>query len=342
MIELSLVAPGLLGPWPESDHPGFPLPAARNLAGILAAGHREPADGDFHRIVAALHGVESGTTAEPPIASLSRLADGGGSDKRQWLRLDLVHLGVEQGSPRLGATREMEISAAESEALWQLLAPYFKEIGWRVEPLHRSRWYLPLEADEGLQMRSLNVAVTGHTQMPPPASPTAGQWLARLTEIQMLLHDTEVNHQRERRGKPTINALWPRGGDALPNEVGAAVTMVYSTDAVLAGLAAMSREEHRVELPRSFDNLIAETSSDTSVLVTFDDPGDALANEDPSRWSAAVEDLEQLWLTPALGAARSGRLRRLSLWPCNGWVHRISFTRAWLAPLKSGSLCRYL
>lgn len=341
MIELLLVAPGLLGPWPEINRPGFPLPPARNLARILAGGRQHPADGDFHRVVTTLHGVESGAAAEPPIASLSRLADGGHSDKQRWLRFDLVHLVVDKGKPRLGHSGTLQISEAESESLWQRLAPYFNDIGWRVEPLHRSRWYLSLDAHDGLQKASLDAGLTRHATVSAPATPAAGQWLTRLTEIQMLLHDTPVNHERERRDRPTINALWPRGGDVLPDAVRAPVTKVYSTDVVLAGLATISREAYSAEVPMSFDSLLGSTREETGVLVALDGPGEALAGDDPFLWCAAVEELERLWLAPALAGLRSGRLRGLNLWPCNGRVYRIASLQAWFALLRSGSLCRH-
>jgi hypothetical protein len=158
----------------------------------------------------------------------------------------------------------------------------------------------------------------------------------------MLLHDSPVNRERERCGQPTINALWPRGGDALPEKVQAAATMVFSSDVVLAGLAAMSRERYSNNLPRDFSSLIGATHGDTSVLVVFDETANALASKDDCRWRVAIEDLDRLWLAPALAAVRSGRLRRLKLWPCNGWVHQMSLPRAWFALLKGGSLCQHM
>ena len=104
------------------------------------------------------------------------------------------------------------ITEAESRALWQVLEPYFKEIGWQVEPLNPTRWYLGLDEDPGLQTRSMHSAWGGPVGDVLPPNRIAASWAARLTELQMLLHDASVNRQREQLGKPTINSFWLWGG----------------------------------------------------------------------------------------------------------------------------------
>ena len=73
-----MVVPGLLGPWSESDLPGFPMPSAPALGRFLGCADRCPRDADFYRAVSALHGIDTEIGRDPPIASICRLLDAAG------------------------------------------------------------------------------------------------------------------------------------------------------------------------------------------------------------------------------------------------------------------------
>jgi hypothetical protein len=158
----------------------------------------------------------------------------------------------------------------------------------------------------------------------------------------MLLHDTSVNRERELLGKPTINSFRLWGGGKLPNEVRAGVAMVFSTDCAVAGLAELAGERYSSEVPPGFASLRALSSTHPKILVTLDGPGGALVDEDPGRWSDRVAEIDRLWLAPILRGLLSGEPRRLSLWPCAGWVYRMSRRQAWLALFKKGALWQHL
>jgi hypothetical protein len=64
----------------------------------------------------------------------------------------------------------------------------------------------------------------------------ANATLTRLRgEIEMLLHNHEVNHQREARGEPPINGLWIWGGGTMPDVGQQALPVLVGDDPVLAG-----------------------------------------------------------------------------------------------------------
>ena len=102
-------------------------------------------------------------------------------------------------------------------------------------------------------------------------------------------------------------------------------------------MARLSGSSYRRETPKDFPTLLHKPPRRARVLIALEAP--AGVADDPLRWAEHVEELDRLWLRPALRALRAGKLRRLRLWPCDGRGYQLSRARAWLAALRRGSMC---
>ena len=74
-----------------------------------------------------------------------------------------------------------------------------------------------------------------------PASGDTARHRSLLSEIEMALHDHEVNQAREADGKPPVNSLWLWGGGEAPPEDTRVQPPLFSDDALLNGFWASGK-----------------------------------------------------------------------------------------------------
>ncbi|MGI9202978.1 MAG: hypothetical protein ACR2Q3_03145 [Woeseiaceae bacterium] len=83
------------------------------------------------------------------------------------------------------------------------------------------------------------VVADGHVPDRFPPSGGSEQVFHQLQgELQMLLHDHEVNIERQKAGQPVINSLWFWGGGIAPQAVARPVPDLYSADPLFNGFWA--------------------------------------------------------------------------------------------------------
>jgi hypothetical protein len=136
-----------------------------------------------------------------------------------------------------------------------------------------------------------------------------------LNEVQMLLHESGVNRQRENEGRPMINSVWFWGGGRLSSAHSCDTTMdlviaAYPVAGGLARLAACDLDESGEALSRY---LAGADSDHHRVLYVYDDLHHHIMTGDIYAQRDSIEALDQNCLAPALAALRSGRLDELEL-----------------------------
>lgn len=125
----------------------------------------------------------------------------------------------------------------------------------------------------------------------PPSGGSEKLFHQLLGELQMLLHDHEVNIARQRAGQPVINSLWFWGGGVAPEAVARPMPDLYSTNPLFNGFWASCQAR----------------------FVAFEDFADCLARS-PQGFVAVAPDEP---LDDSLSSLRKligfGRLRHLTL-----------------------------
>ncbi|MCX8085903.1 MAG: hypothetical protein N3C63_03270 [Rhodocyclaceae bacterium] len=295
-MQLTLLVPGLLLPETVREDILFDLEAPA-LSLILGRAQRKVDEGDW---LAQAFGL----SAPLPAAALRKLgADGTASGF--WLCLDPVHWRVARDGVFLADPAQLRLTAAEAAALIDALAPLFAPWGElsASAPMH---WELRLTRSLLLETQPLHEAIGRPIDPAWPSGLDGGSWRALLAEAQTLLHAHPVNRQREARGAPLINSLWPWGFGSLPERAETLFTVGWSEDALLAGLCALAGIPHLPPPPRY-------QQASGHVLCKLDQLLPAAYALDALAWQEGLRALEGEWLAPALAAMRGGECEALRL-----------------------------
>jgi hypothetical protein len=298
---------------------GLRLPALETL---LARGSRQPcpAEGVEAALCEAL-GIPR--QQDWPLAPITLAADGGEPGDAYWLRADPVHLRVMRDRIVLADGESLELSRQESDALAASIGGHFGA-DFNPLPLHPQRWYLRLPQAPRLTTTPLSVAVGRDIEALLPQGPDAMGFRARLTELQMLLHEHPVNQAREARGELPVNSLWLWGGGRLPVSPGIPLP-VYAGNPEARALAAFCRTRAQA-LPAQPDVQLLKTDGVIllEALTRCGQVGDAYG------WREALRGLEQEWFGPLRGMLHRIGPRGLRLVdPVNGTALHLRAGDAW-------------
>jgi hypothetical protein len=247
--------------------------------------------------------------ADLPVAAVTRMFDMGVIDSDWWLRADPVHLSFDRDRLILADAQKLEITPEQAGRLVAEIMEVFTADGWLLKAPHPARWYLkPTRASE-LITSSLSRVVGRDIRGFLPRGPDEKPWHTIMNEIQILLHSSTVNVEREKEGKLPVNSLWFWGSGRLPRIMPVTWAGVWSNEPVSLSLAKLSGTM-AAGLPDGYADWrrLAETVGEH--LVVLDEAHDATLYADAARWQEATEKLEGDWMEPLLRDLKAGVLDR--------------------------------
>lgn len=294
-MQLTLLVPGLLLPKAilhdtvgDLDAPGLSL--------LLGRGQRVETEPEW---LSRAFGI-----APPlPAAALRKVAAGGTASSATWICLDPVHWEVGREGIILADPARLALDAEESAALREAVRPLFAAWG-ELEASHPRRWELRLSRSLLLETRPLPECIGLPVDPALPAGLDGPEWRRLLAEVQTVLHAHPVNRQRESLGKPTINSLWPWGQGGQPDKAHTDFSVVWSDDAVLAGLGALTG------IPCIVPPACYQPASG-DVLCRIDLLDSPARGRDALAWREALLALERDWIAPAIAALRRNECQAL-------------------------------
>lgn len=324
-IDLTLVIPSLLGPFPNIDleqYEGVQWQRLPALETLLSRADRRHGYGDtIEEVLRGLFELDDGPL---PVAALSYLADSEAEAADReiadywWMRVDPVHLQAGQAQLILFGEWMLQVSRQEADHLMQAFNEMYREEGWRFYAPVPHRWYLRLDRQRQPQLSTTPLlSVTGRDiNRFLPAGTDGLRWHGILTEMQMLLHGHAVNRARMEQDRAMINSVWCWGEGCLPASVGTGWNDVWSAEPLSTGLARLAGVAHHAPVADAGQWLQQCTGSRPLVVL------DALLQHwmegDVVGWVAAVQALERQWFVPLKQALAAGKLSSLTLVPCNG------------------------
>jgi hypothetical protein len=316
-MELTLYAPGLLLPESILADTVFDL-TTEALPLLLGRGQHHHEEQDWL--------TQAFASPHPLPAAALRKVGAGETASGAWLCLDPVHWQVSREGISLATT---ELDADEAAQLIAAIQPVFADWGTlsATEPAH---WHLQLSRSLLLETRNLSDSIGQPVDPALPGGLDGPEWRRRIVEAQTILHAHPVNRRREATMRHAINSLWPWGLGALPNKLHCNYQVIWSNDAVLAGLAAQCNIAC-IPPPDCY-----QPATD-SVLCHFDQLADPARNLNAMTWRLALLELDQRWILPAIAALRRGECRALRLvgTRLNGEAHAAIFS------LVRGNLWRF-
>ena len=308
--KLSLIIPGLCGPIPAID--GFETSAGTLLELLRSLRKERIAVADEADVLANLFGLD--LQSGFPYAALASLSYGFEPGESCWLHADPVNLQADMQRAVLSDAQSLHIRDDEAGQLVAEINSHFAEDGLNVLLADASNWLVQLD-DCDVRTTPLKQAAGRNVNALLPTGTSAVVSKRTLNEIQMLMHISDVNQQREQRGQLAINSLWFWGEGRLPQPGNSDISLVCADDAVTSGLARLGGIKHSaVTDPLVLAYAMKHEGHTLVSLRQLDGPcnyGDTTA------WLQALRELVEDWLMPLMQTARSLE-SDVSIYPCNG------------------------
>ena len=320
---MTLLLPGLLGPQPlYRQLPAADKPDLRTLEAWLSRAEQtaspvhDPWAGLF-----TLFGLNSDATDAMPVAAVTAAFDGLDARQGWWLRADPVYLQPDRHQAVLLASEALALQPEESHALVENLNAHFAADGWQIQAPHPQRWYIQLPHTEQIHTTPLPHVMGQGINQHLPQGEHRQQWHCRLNEIQMLLHQHPLNHQRMQAGKLPVNSLWLWGEGALPTLASGSFDVVYGDDILLEALAQLTQTHHAPLAAFEPDGvkgrcLLLDDACYASVLT-----------RDVFAWLASVAQIQNAYLSPLQARLKQQVVSTVTLLPANGQQYRLTRRR---------------
>lgn len=199
---------------------------------LPAAGQGRIADDSLRRWLSRSHLRGPSTPSEPFVRVLAALGESppeglaalrfwgqAGERPGVWIAAaDLVHLEATMDRPCLQALGRSELPKSELNALFDYLQQSLpQDSPYAFARIDRFGY---LRGDQAIATATVS-AVTVDGLEPGDYMPSGGvarSYLTLTSELQMLLHEHEINVRREAQGLRTINAVWLWGGGRAPEQ----------------------------------------------------------------------------------------------------------------------------
>ncbi|MEW6331846.1 MAG: hypothetical protein AB1560_10335 [Pseudomonadota bacterium] len=307
---LTLYLPGLFS-MQENALAGADRPRVLEtlLSRAETAGRRLP-PGHEERLF-ALFDLAQPDNADLPVAAVTRMLDMGVIDSDFWLRADPVHLSFDRDRLILADAQKLDITPEQAARLVAEIMEVFSADGWLLKAPHPARWYLKPKRAPQLITAPLSQVVGRDIRGFLPRGPDEKPWQTIMNEIQILLHGSTVNVEREKEGKLPVNSLWFWGGGRLPRIAPVNWVGVWSHEPVSLSLAKLSGTPAS-GLPASYADWRRQTEATGEHLLVWEEAHDAMLYADVARWQEALKKLETDWMHPLLRDLKSGVLERVT------------------------------
>lgn len=314
MREMTLLAPGLLGPLPPMPS----VPRCPTLQTWLSRGSRYQQQGrDYFQTLAYL------LCGDTDVAMAQASARADDISLTIQFRADPVHFRADRDHGVLIPGQLLAVREREAAALVDSFNTHFAEDGLRLDFTHPERWYLQLAEDLSLATTPIYEASGRDLQSHLPVGEHQVRWRQILNEAQMLLFQHPVNQARESSGQLSINSLWLWGeGQSQPRN-STSFNRVYSDDLYARGLADLvgvaCRPQGDFRQPREKHGQ-AELLVDTGLL-------EPASRGDIDAWWSAFQGFCEAVVEPLHEQLKQGGLDAVTLLPANGQSFHINRSR---------------
>ena len=280
------------------------------LETLLSRATKQPVKEDsLSALLAKLFAYQPPLHEDMPVAALGRLIDDEKKPDGYWLRADPVHLAADQRSLNLLDINNFSLTQHDALALAACVHPTFKEMGWELEVPVPSRWYVKLPDKPKIRTSELYSVIGRDIQGFMPSGEDAPTWHRIMNELQMCLHNADINTMRSERRELVVNSLWLWGSGSLPALQERTWSRVYSDENCSMGLSMLSNTPC-FALPESADELVNE-GDDGHLLVVMSDYYTRLLDSSQAR--QLLNRFENNWCQTLLLGLRENSVQSLRI-----------------------------
>ncbi len=310
MRSVTFNVPGLFGP-DIAIHPDD-LPDLPALNWFLTRAAREPCQAESASYqLCQLFGLAASSGKDLPVAAISRLSDDDQPPQGVWLRADPVHVSADRDGLVLIDSARFNLSQHDALALAAEVNRVLSSKNLTLEVPVPYRWYIQLPESQHLQTTPID-AVVGKDILPyMPTGDDRVAWIQMLNEIQMLLHETNVNLQRQDKKQLPINSVWIWGQGSVPDMIARKWSTVLSDDILAKGLAMLSATPFQ-ELPDRYPKQDNNNSSFSTLIATRSMQRFNHYN-DLEGWLEALIEIDKNWLDPLRTELKNNHLDQVNI-----------------------------
>ena len=268
MLSITLLVPGLFDAEYEEQGQDSELPA---LELLLARGNRRIINPmPYTASLCDLFQCDYAADEDIPMAAIGRLIDGEQKPEGYWMRADPVHLHADQKSLNLVDANSLALTQHDALALAASVRRSFTELGWELEVPVPGRWYVKVKEKPRIRTTEIFSVIGRNIQEFMPSGEDSATWNRLMNEVQIQLHNADINQLRAEREELPVNSLWFWGCGELPGLIERRWTRVYSDDNSTMGLSMLSNTPC-LPLPERSDVILNDDNKQASVLVVMSD-----------------------------------------------------------------------
>ena len=311
MSKLTVFIPGLLGLVRELAPED--IPAVPSIEYIFARGtvQQRPA-ANFTDTLCLLFNSPASGERDAPIAAISQLVDDNKPGQEIWMRADPVHLAADREGVVLMDDTSFTLDQHDALVLAGDIRDILADNGLMLEVPTTNRWYVRLTGQPDLKTTPVHEVVGRDMHQFMPAGNEKQQWTRLINEIQMTLHASELNENRQQRGELPVNSVWFWGAGALPDRSVHNWTRVFTDDVNAHGFA-MHTDTRCDVLPEHANQLIEQLADNDRALVVMSFGLRHAQYHDFEGWLDFIKYLEEFWFVDLLKFTRSGELEELNI-----------------------------
>jgi len=176
-----------------------------------------------------------------PVAALTRVArTAAWPDDRYWLRADAVSLRADMTRVFVVSSGFLDYTAEERTEIDGIVRAALAAAGFDVPHDETGPWCFSTSQPPGFDFRPLHESLGVDMAEVLPTGPGSADWKRLLTDVQVELHQSELNRARRERGAAEVNGVWFWGGGRAPLSVPQRFGAVAGDDPVSRGLALIS------------------------------------------------------------------------------------------------------
>ncbi|MAJ91162.1 MAG: hypothetical protein CMF40_03125 [Legionellales bacterium] len=237
-----------------------------------------------------------------PIASISRLIDSDLYPEGIWVRVDPVYVNTDGNRLKLSDSSQFTLTQHDALEFATRINKLLEIYNITIEVPCPSRWYVKLNEDIELRTTPID-SVVGNDILPfMPKGNNRINIDQLINDIQMTLHDLEINTKREQENKLPINSIWFWGYGKLPSSLERNWSTVFGDEILSEGLSAMSSTPFS-KLPEKFEELDNKKSDFTDLIVISE--FDRFRNfHNFDEWDEMLVRYEMNWFLPIFDALK--------------------------------------
>lgn len=261
-------------------------------------------------------------------AKLMALGEGFATVENQhnsyWLRADPVMLQATHNGILCRGNWLLNLTPEERVSIENVVNDFFQDQGIELKLFNSRQGLLRFNEKPGSHFTSLLDTIGQDITHRLPKGDNAPYWHRLLTDLQMLLHNCDVNQQRSHTGQQQISGFWLWGEEELTRDSAEPFKQaehLYTDDSALAGY--LGNTSKLSSLPQQFD------APEHDQLIHVSELQEAYLQNHQEAWTELFSYWTDNWLLPALKSVDEGQLAKVMLIPADGNCYEYSKGSRW-------------